>query len=158
MQRATFPGETLPVRMRREQRIENAIQDFATSVQRAEFHVAPRGHNLERRRERCEVPPGITLGVFVAGGKIYAALRVELAQQPVQSAAVRQPGNTARYRDTTGGRITFGAHTTTEGWALSRISLSLPSQQEIAAGTVLKNVTAFDFAGSERAIPARGKF
>ena len=100
--RAGFPGETFPMRMRREQRMEKAIQYFAASIQRAKFHVAPGGYDLERRRERCEIPPGITLGVLIAGGKIYAALRVEFAQQPVQSAVVGHSRNSARNRDATG--------------------------------------------------------
>ena len=50
--------------------------------------VAALGNDLERRRDGGDVPARISPRKFVAGGKIDAALRVQLLAQRLQPAAV----------------------------------------------------------------------
>src|SRR6185369_1302584 len=59
---------------------------------------------------------------FVSRGKINPALRIELLQQPSQSARIRSFRNGASDRNSVRSRITFGTHTTTERWVFARIA------------------------------------
>ena len=55
-QRAIHARERFPVRMALEHRQQDLIQDFAADTERAEFHLAVVGHDLERRRAWKQYP------------------------------------------------------------------------------------------------------
>src|ERR1700694_2937932 len=100
------------MRMRREGRLDNLVQRLAARVERADGDVPFARDDLDRRRHRGHVPARITPWEFVTGGKINAALRVQLLQKTPQTPAVSHVGNSARDGDAARGGIALGAHTT----------------------------------------------
>src|SRR5579884_3742137 len=89
---AVRPVEALPVRVRREHRIEQAADDFPARVERTELDAAAAADDLQRRADRSNVPAGVALRVFVAGRQVRAPLRIEAAQQMREPALVRRFG------------------------------------------------------------------
>ena len=81
------------MRVRLEHAVQHAIEDAATVIERAEGDFAVLRGDFDGRRERGDVPARIASRKFVAGGKIDAALRVELAQQCFQTALVGDLGD-----------------------------------------------------------------
>ena len=96
--------------MRAQNRLQQTVDDLAARIQRSQGNVAIGGDDLERRRDGGYIPARISLGVFVTGRKIDAALGIELVEQPAQALFKRNFGKRAFDDDAAGGGITVGAH------------------------------------------------
>src|ERR1035437_5090662 len=116
----------VPMGMRSEQRLQDAVQRLAALVERAEDDFAAGSDDFERRRDGSDVPARVALGILVAGGKIDAALGVELAQQSAEAPGVGNFRDGARDGNSAGRQITFGAHTAkTSSMTCKAVSQSL---------------------------------
>ena len=80
------------------------------AIERGEDHLAVARRDLEWRSQRSDVPTRIPPRKFITGGKVDAALRIELAQQRVQTPAERDFGMRALDGNAAGRGINFGTH------------------------------------------------
>ena len=109
-QGSVFERAGFPVRMRRQRRRQQMVEDFSARIERGEDHLAVARGDLERRSQRCDVPTRIPSRKFITGRKVDAALRVELVQQRVQTLAKGDFGMRALDGNAAGRCIVFGTH------------------------------------------------
>ncbi len=111
-QRAFVVTKRIPVRVGFEDAVQHAVQSPAAVIERAEGNFAVLRDDFDGRGERGDVPTRVASRKFVTGGKIDAALRVELAQQGFQAALVGDLGEGPLDQDAGGRCVRFGAHVT----------------------------------------------
>src|SRR5579864_33891 len=104
----------LPVGMILEQRMEDAVQDFAPLIERPEVDLAPGGDDLEWRTNRRDVPARVPFRIFVARGQVDAAISVQLAQQVLQAFFKRDSGCSASDGDPAGRGVNQFRHKATQ--------------------------------------------
>ena len=110
------------MRMRRKKRLKQSGSGFRRATFSGRKAMSRSGgDDFERRRDSGDVPARVAFGIFVAGGKIDAALRVELVQQPAQAFFKRDLRKSAFDNNAAGCGITVGAHKTPLG-STQRIS------------------------------------
>src|SRR5207302_5166611 len=103
-------AEGIPMRMPVENRQQHGIQHLATKIERAKFHLAVDGDNLQRRTRGGEVPARISPRKFISGRKVGAAMRVQVPQETFQSLFEVDLGHHAGDGDTAGSGIPEFGH------------------------------------------------
>src|SRR5215469_820148 len=63
--RPAFIAKLIPMRMRSEHRLQQPIENFAASIQRAEGNIAVLRDDFQRRRNASDVPAGIPSWVLI---------------------------------------------------------------------------------------------
>jgi len=102
-----------PMRIARENRLQHLVQHFATLIEWAKLDLPIDGDDLERRSRGGEIPARVSPGEFISGGKVYAAMRIQILQKTLQSILERDLGNDAGNSDTASSGISELAHNNT---------------------------------------------
>jgi hypothetical protein len=95
----------------------------AALIERAYFHAAVIGNDLERRAKRRDIPARIPPGEFIPRREVNATVMVELAREVFEAFTEAGPANGARDHNPVGSRVAMIAHRRVLRELLFRIAL-----------------------------------
>ena len=118
-QRTALLPERLPMRMLRQDRIQHLRQHLPAQIERPKLDLAIDRDDLERRPCGGDVPARVSPRKLISGGKINAAMCVQILQKTLQSFLEADLGDSAGDGDTAASGIPEFTHVSLQLSAIS---------------------------------------